>query len=99
MDCTPGGFNNVTGKTFEPRVHATALFVVFESEWIMVADSQDVYDGQKETNVLKAVPASCNEGKLINWITMKTFLKAYLNRVNGLLSVHACQSCNREFIT
>jgi alpha-glucosidase len=78
MDYTPGGFTNVTREQFEPRnmapmvmgtrAHQTALFVVFESELQMVADSPDAYTGQKETEFLKAVPASWDETRVLNGV-------------------------------
>jgi len=78
MDYTPGGFNNVLQKDFKPRTtnpmvmhtraHATALFVVFESELQMVADSPDAYDGQKELEFLKAVPATWDETRVLNGV-------------------------------
>ncbi len=76
LDYTPGGFSNVTRENFMPRTtapmvmhtraHATALFVVFESELQMVADSPDAYDGQKELAFLKAVPTSWDETRVLN---------------------------------
>jgi len=81
MDYTPGGFTNVTREEFTPRTtapmvmhtraHATALFVVFESEVEMVADSPDAYDGQKELDFLKAVPASWDETRVLNGVPPK----------------------------
>ena len=81
MDYTPGGFDNVTREDFEPRTtapmvmstraHQTALFVVFESELQMVADSPDAYDGQKELEFLKAVPASWDETRVLNGVPPK----------------------------
>jgi alpha-glucosidase len=81
MDYTPGGFNNVTREDFVPRTtapmvmhtraHATALFVVFESGLQMVADSPDAYEGQKELNFLKAVPASWDETRVLNGVPSK----------------------------
>ena len=81
MDYTPGGFGNVTREEFEPRTtapvvmhtraHATALFVVFESGLQMVADSPDAYDGQKELDFLKAVPASWDETRVLNGVPPK----------------------------
>jgi alpha-glucosidase len=81
MDYTPGGFNNVTKEDFAPRTtapmvmhtraHATALFVVFESGLQMVADSPDAYDGQKELEFLKAVPASWDETRVLNGVPSK----------------------------
>ena len=81
MDATPGGFNNVLRENFESRTtnpmvmstrtHQTALFVVFESELQMVADSPDAYDGQKEIEFLKAVPASWDETRVLNGVPAK----------------------------
>jgi alpha-glucosidase len=81
MDYTPGGFNNVTREEFAPRTtapvvmhtraHATALFVVFESGLQMVADSPDAYDGQKELDFLKAVPAAWDETRVLNGVPPK----------------------------
>ena len=78
MDYTPGGFNNVTREDFAPRAtapmvmhtraHATALFVVFESGLQMVADSPDAYEGQKELDFLKAVPAAWDETRVLNGV-------------------------------
>jgi len=85
MDYTPGGFDNTTKEEFVARqsapqvmgtrAHQTALFVVFESALQMVADHPAAYDGQKETEFLKAVPATWDESRVINgrparWITM-----------------------------
>jgi alpha-glucosidase len=76
MDYTPGGFDNVTREDFVARnsapmvmgtrAHQTALFVVFESELQMVADTPDNYDGQKELDFLKAVPASWDETRVLS---------------------------------
>jgi alpha-glucosidase len=81
MDYTPGGFDNVTRENFVPRTtapmvmgtraHQTALYVVFESELQMVSDSPDAYDGQKETEFLKAVPASWDETRVLNGVPPK----------------------------
>jgi len=78
MDYTPGGFNNMTQRDFKPgaaslkvmgtRAHQTALFVVFESELQIVADSPAAYEGQKETAFLKAVPASWDETRVLNGV-------------------------------
>jgi len=80
MDYTPGGLSNVTRETFAPRSapmvmstrsHQTALFVVYESELQMVADSPDAYDGQKELAFLKAVPTSWDETRVLNGVPPK----------------------------
>ncbi len=78
MDYTPGGFDNVTRADFTPRnrapmvmgtrAHQTALYVVFESELQMVSDSPDAYDGQKELDFLKAVPANWDETRVLNGV-------------------------------
>jgi alpha-glucosidase len=78
MDYTPGGFDNVTREDFVARnvapmvmgtrIHQTALYVVFESGLQMVSDSPDAYDGQKETEFLKAVPASWDETRVLNGV-------------------------------
>ncbi len=75
MDYTPGGFDNVTPDVFEPRgvapevmgtrAHQTALFVVFESPFEMVADHPAAYDGQKELDFIKAVPTTWDETRVI----------------------------------
>jgi alpha-glucosidase len=76
MDYTPGGFDNVTWENFVPRnilpmvmgtrAHATALYVVFESELQMISDSPDAYDGQKELEFLKAVPTTWDETRVVS---------------------------------
>ncbi len=76
MDYTPGGFNNVTKAEFVPRniepmvmttrCHQLALFVVFESPFMMVADHPAAYDGQKETAFLQAVPTTWDETRVLN---------------------------------
>lgn len=85
MDYTPGGFENVTKDEFVARnsnpmvmgtrVHQTALYVVFESALQMLSDYPGAYDGQKELDFLKAVPATWDETRVINgkpvqWITV-----------------------------
>ena len=76
MDYTPGGFRNSTPAEFVPRnrfpmvmgtrAHQTALFVVFESPFEMVADDPEAYAGQKELAFLRAVPASWDETRVLN---------------------------------
>ena len=48
------------------RAHQTALFVVFESPFQMVADHPAAYDGQKELAFLEAVPTTWDETRVIN---------------------------------
>ena len=76
MDFTPGGFLNVTREEFQPRnrnpmvmgtrAHQTALFVVFESPFEMVADYPEAYEGQKELPFLTAVPTTWDETRVLN---------------------------------
>jgi alpha-glucosidase len=76
MDYTPGGFHNVTREAFQPRneqpmvmgtrAHQTALFVVFESPFEMVADYPEAYQGQKELGFLSAVPTTWDETRVLN---------------------------------
>ncbi len=76
MDYTPGGFENVTKAEFQSRsrfpmtmgtrAHQLALFAVFESALQMVADYPGAYEGQKELDFLKAVPASWDETRVVN---------------------------------
>ncbi len=53
------------------RVHQTALFVVFESEFQIIADSPAAYEGQKELDFIKAVPASWDETRVLNGVPPK----------------------------
>jgi alpha-glucosidase len=77
MDYTPGGFDNVTKENFAvgheaaltvmgTRTHQTAMFVVYESEFQIISDSPAAYEGQKELEFLKAVPASWDETRFLN---------------------------------
>jgi alpha-glucosidase len=78
MDYTPGGFENVTREAFVPRfrmpmvmgtrAHQTALFVVFESPFQMLADDPGAYEGEKELEFLKAVPATWEETRVVNGV-------------------------------
>jgi alpha-glucosidase len=80
MDYTPGSMDNVTLEDFVPRSapmvmttrsHQTALFVVFESELQMVGDFPTAFDGLKELDFLKAVPASWDETRVLNGVPPK----------------------------
>jgi alpha-glucosidase len=82
MDYTPGGFDNVTKENFtsrhgaaltvmSTRTHQTAMFVVFESEFQIISDSPEAYEGQKELEFLKAVPASWDETRVLNGVPPK----------------------------
>jgi alpha-glucosidase len=75
MDYTPGGFENVTREEFSPRfrfprvmgtrAHQTALYVVFESAFQMLADDPGAYEGQKELEFLRAVPVAWDETRVV----------------------------------
>jgi hypothetical protein len=68
----------VTGEEFAPRTtapvamhtraHAAALFVACESQLRMVADSPDASDGQKELDLLQAVPSCWDETRILNGV-------------------------------
>ncbi len=76
MDYTPGGFDNVTPDEFEPRqdkpmvmgtrAHQLALYVVFDSPLMMVADNPSAYQGQKDFEFIEDVPASWDETRVVN---------------------------------
>ncbi len=80
-DYTPGGFDNVTREAFQSRndfpmvmgtrAHQTALYVVFESPFQMLADFPGAYDGQKELEFLKAVPTTWDETRGLNGVPSK----------------------------
>jgi alpha-glucosidase len=75
MDYTPGGFNNVTREAFVPRgtqpmvmgtrAHQLALFVVYESPFMMVSDYPGAYEGQKELDFVRAVPVTWDETRVV----------------------------------
>lgn len=75
MDYTPGGMRNVTPETFTPRfinpevmttrAHGLAMYVVYESPFVTVADSPGAYDGQPGLDFLRAVPASWDETRFV----------------------------------
>jgi len=75
MDYTPGGFNNATKDQFVPRMvqpmvmgtraHALALYPVFESALQMVSDYPEAYQGQKELDYIRAVPAVWDETRVV----------------------------------
>jgi alpha-glucosidase len=75
MDFTAGGFNNVTPANFEARVrqpmvmgtraHQTALFVVYESPFMVVADHPGAYAKQKELDFLRVVPPTWDETRVL----------------------------------
>jgi len=74
MDYTPGGFRNATREQFEPRntkpmvmgtrAHALGLYVVFESGLQMVSDFPEAYQGEKDLEFIRAVPAAWDETRV-----------------------------------
>jgi alpha-glucosidase len=65
MDCTPGGFNNVTAAEFKQQIPTVvadtraaelAKFVVYESPYTVVADHPKHILGQQGADFLKIVP-------------------------------------------
>ncbi len=48
------------------RAHETALYVVFESPFQMLADYPGDYEDQKELDFLRAVPATWDETHVVN---------------------------------
>jgi len=76
MDYTPGGFFNVPAATFVPRflnpqvpttrAHQTALYVVFESAFMMLADFPGAYKDQPETPFIAKVPVAWDETRVLS---------------------------------
>ena len=76
MDYAPGGFDNVTPAEFVPRevkpmtmgtrAHQLALYVVFDSPLEMVSDDPEAYQGQKDFEFIREVPASWDETRAVN---------------------------------
>ena len=76
LDYTPGAMRQETREKFQPRdvrpevtgtrAHHTALYVVFESPLEMVSDYPEAYNGQKELDFIRAVPATWDETRVLN---------------------------------
>ena len=75
MDYTPGGFNNAQQDQFEirnrepmtqgTRCHQLALFVIYESPLMVLADYPDNYRGQPGVEFLSKVPSSWDETRAL----------------------------------
>ena len=75
MDYTPGGFRNRAPAAFTPqpvgpqvqttRGHGLAMYVVYDSPLMAVADSPDAYRGQTGMDFLAAVPTSWDETRFL----------------------------------
>ncbi len=76
MDYTPGGFRNVTIEDFAPRnlapavmgtrAHQLAMYVVYESPLQMLVDYPDAYRGQPGAELLKVVPTTWDETRVLD---------------------------------
>ena len=76
MDYTPGCFNNVTPAQFKPRnldpmcqttrAQQMAMYVVFESELVMLSDYPELYDNSPGMEFLDKVPAVWDETRVLN---------------------------------
>jgi alpha-glucosidase len=86
MDYTPGAFGNSNRENFVARVkmpmglgtraHELALFVVLESPFEMVADYPEHYQGQKEFDFIKQVPATWDEVRVLGGRPMENITLA-----------------------
>ena len=76
MDYIPGGFINVSPSEFEPRsvlpmvqttrAHNLAMFVVFDSPWVSLADSPDTYRASPAGfEFIRDVPTSWDETRFV----------------------------------
>lgn len=75
MDYTPGAMRNTTPEAFEARfinpevmttrAHGLAMYVVYESPFVTIADSPQSYEGQAGLDFLRAVPASWDETRFL----------------------------------
>ena len=71
MDYTPGGFRHVTPDDFvardtlplvqTTRGHGLAMYVVFDSPLVSLADTPDVYAGASGADFLRTVPTTWDE--------------------------------------
>jgi alpha-glucosidase len=74
MDCTPGGFNNVTAAEFKQqkptivsntRAAELSKFVIYESPYMVVADHPKFILGQPGADFLKIVPTVWDDIKFL----------------------------------
>ncbi|MGH9159310.1 MAG: glycoside hydrolase family 97 protein [Vicinamibacteraceae bacterium] len=76
MDYTPGGFDNVTEADFVPRMrdpmvtgtraHHLAMYIVYDSPFQMVSDHPSAYEGERSFELIKAVPATWDETRVLH---------------------------------
>lgn len=72
MDYGPGAFRNTTREQFQPgaaslgtRAHQLALMVVFESGLQTLPDPPAAYQGQKDFDFIKSVPATWDQTRAL----------------------------------
>jgi alpha-glucosidase len=75
MDYTPGGFRHVTPRDFvarnelplvqTTRGHALAMYVVYDSPLVSLADTPDAYSSQAGVDFLRAVPTVWDETRFL----------------------------------
>jgi alpha-glucosidase len=76
LDYCPGGFLNATREGFVARelkpmvmgtrAHQLALYVVLQSHLQMVSDFPERYEGEKDFEFIRQVPASWDETRVLN---------------------------------
>ena len=76
MDYTPGCFDNATREQFKPRMirpmcqgtraHQLAMYVVYLSPLVMLADYPEAYDNKPGMAFLEKVPTVWDETKVLN---------------------------------
>jgi len=76
MDYTPGCFNNATREQFQPRdldpmcqttrAHQLAMYVVYESELVMLSDYPEIYGHTPEMEFIEKVPTVWDETRVLN---------------------------------
>jgi len=76
MDYTPGGFDNVTKAQFRPRfhdpvvmgtrAHQLAMFVVYESPFMVVCDHPSAYRGEAAFQFIRDVPVTWDETRFLD---------------------------------
>ena len=81
LDYTPGAFDNTNLKNFVARqvmpmslgtrAQELALYVVLESPLEMVSDYPEIYQGQKDFDFIKQVPATWDEVHVIDGLPMR----------------------------
>jgi alpha-glucosidase len=75
MDFTPGAFRNAARGRFEARdvapmsqgtrAHQLAMYVVYESPLVMLADYPEAYEGQPGMEFIEKVPTVWDETKVL----------------------------------